>query len=437
MRQTLLIGGGPAGTGFLLAAKRAGLLPPMIREGLTIVERSAALGAGRLGDYAIHSDSTAATFLTALHDTMADCAATPEARGIAAHAPHAAVPLTQAAAFLDMLGTYLHRAAGAEGADIRTQTEALFIKRTGAQSWMARLRDLQTGVVTDMQARNIVIATGGTQARARAKAACIAARTLGGVCGDKLMLSDAVLGHGGLAAVQRRLRRRASPRIAIIGGSTSALAVANLLLNSGFGATLAPGAVTILHRRALRPFYPSAQAARDDGFHDFGPDDICPLSGFVYRLGGFRLHARDLVLRALRIGGREPDPRLRLHLLQGDDDGEAASIIDCADLVIAALGYRPNAIPVLDSSGRALDLAGQGSGNLPFVDRDCRVLDGAMHALPGLFGIGLAAGFVPHGPLGGEKSFRGQANGLWLWQNGIGAMIAEHICADATATAVA
>ena len=29
--------------------------------------------------------------------------------------------------------------------------------------------------------------------------------------------------------------------------------------------------------------------------------------------------------------------------------------------------------------------------------------------------------------LGGEKSFRGQANGLWLWQNDVGAMIADAI----------
>ena len=30
--------------------------------------------------------------------------------------------------------------------------------------------------------------------------------------------------------------------------------------------------------------------------------------------------------------------------------------------------------------------------------------------------IGLAAGFVPHGKFGGEPSFGGQPNGLWLWQ---------------------
>ena len=47
--------------------------------------------------------------------------------------------------------------------------------------------------------------------------------------------------------------------------------------------------------------------------------------------------------------------------------------------------------------------------------------------LPKLYGMGLAAGFVPHGKLGGERSFRGQANGLWLWQSDVGAMIVDAV----------
>lgn len=61
------------------------------------------------------------------------------------------------------------------------------------------------------------------------------------------------------------------------------------------------------------------------------------------------------------------------------------------------------------------------------VDRHCRVLDAHGAPIAGLFGIGLAAGFVPWGPLGGEPSFRGQANGLWLWQNDVGMMIVDRL----------
>ncbi|RZM10963.1 MAG: aminotransferase DegT, partial [Sphingomonas sp.] len=49
--------------------------------------------------------------------------------------------------------------------------------------------------------------------------------------------------------------------------------------------------------------------------------------------------------------------------------------------------------------------------------------------LPDAYGIGLAAGFVPWGRLGGEASFSGQANGLWLWQNDVGMMIVDQLLA--------
>ena len=64
---------------------------------------------------------------------------------------------------------------------------------------------------------------------------------------------------------------------------------------------------------------------------------------------------------------------------------------------------------------------------MPMVDRQCHVLDGNGEPISTVFGIGLAAGFVPSGPLGGEPSFRGQANGLWLWQHDVGALIVNAV----------
>ena len=63
------------------------------------------------------------------------------------------------------------------------------------------------------------------------------------------------------------------------------------------------------------------------------------------------------------------------------------------------------------------------------VDDGCRVKDTSGAPISGLYGIGLAAGFVPHGKLGGEASFVGQANGLWLWQNDVGMMIVDQLLA--------
>jgi hypothetical protein len=127
----------------------------------------------------------------------------------------------------------------------------------------------------------------------------------------------------------------------------------------------------------------------------------------------------------LSLGGRAPDPRVVSHRIVGDDDATARSIIADADLVVGALGYRPRAVPLLGADGAPLALAHH--EGRPMVDRHCRILDSHDRPVPGAYGIGLSAGFVPWGRLGGEASFRGQANGLWLWQNDVGQMIVDQL----------
>jgi hypothetical protein len=109
------------------------------------------------------------------------------------------------------------------------------------------------------------------------------------------------------------------------------------------------------------------------------------------------------------LGGRPAEPRLHLHRLTRDA-GAAKAIIDEADIVVAALGYRPRSLPIVRRDGAPLQLFASTGPQKPLVDKQCRVLDADGRPIPGLFGIGLAAGYVPSGPLGGEVSFRGQAN---------------------------
>ena len=224
-----------------------------------------------------------------------------------------------------------------------------------------------------------MIATGGHQPLDRLAGQLVAGARLIELAGDRLVQSDEVLTLDGVAKIADLLAGKRSPRIAVIGGSTSALTTVALLLKAQPGLPLGSGGITLLHRRPLRPFYPSVEAAEAEGFTDFGPDDICPVSGFVYRLAGFRLEARELVLRMLAVDGRSPDPRVALHRVAGDDDAAARAILQDADLVVAAMGYRPFALPVAATDGTPLALAA--SAGQPMVDPHCRVLDAA--ASPG------------------------------------------------------
>ena len=429
--RTIIVGGGPAGLAPLVSASRDGRLDKLLAGGLAIIESTDAIGAGRLGRYAINSDSTAETFLTAVtghaDKRLERLLSTQLCRDLA-KAGRGAVPLVQAAALMSEIGSVLADAVFETGGRVLTRHEALQARQGRDGAWTVTLRQLDSGLEYDITADALLLATGGDQSLERLCSEKVSGLPLWPTYERTLLLSDDALQPTGLALIQHRLAQRPQPRVAIAGGSTSALAAAGLLLRACPEATSAPGSVTILHRRPLRVFYPSADAARADGYMDFGPDDICPLSGFVFRLAGLRLDSRDLLMGILGVGGRRLERRVVLHRLDHSASADSHRVLASADVVIAALGYRPRALALYDVDGDRILLRGH-LGKDPLVDDRCRICDGQGDPIANLFGIGLAAGFRPHGPLGGEPSFVGQANGLWLWQTAVGSMIVDALLA--------
>ncbi len=401
------MGGGPAGLGPLLAASRDGTLDALLDDGLVIIERRRAIGAGRLGDYVIRSDSAAVSFLSCLdgvrHDQLASVRDMPAARAVAACGT-GAVTLTAVAAVLNDVGPVLHG------------------RRITRSRWRLALRARDGGCSTELYAGRLLLACGASQDGDRLAREAVFGVPLMPRFTDKIMQSDMLLRPEGIEAACSRLASSKAPRVVVIGGSTSAVGSARLLLRSLPDA--GPASVTLLHRGRLRMFYHSPADARADGYDEFGPEDICPVSGFVHRLGGLRYDARDL-LRNARGLERDVAPDARLAILDGDElpPADIEALLERADLVIPALGYRPRGLTLQGRDGLRIRLAGD--EREPMVDDRCRVLDRRGEVLPGVFGIGLAAGFRTSGALGGEPSFRGQTNSLWLWQHEVGALVAS------------
>lgn len=429
--ETVIVGGGPAGLAPLVSASRTGSLEKILSGGVAIVERGPAIGAGNIGKYAISSDSTAETFVSgifeSLHPRLAELRDHPATEMVFAHGK-GSVPLAMVGPFMAAVGAALHDILEASpSSSVMTGHEALQTRRTDDGMWQTEVRRAADGATRTILSRFVVLATGGHQPASRLENYEIAGEGLLPRYADKLIQSDEALTPAGLAAIGRRLAASRNRHVAIVGSSSSAMAGARALMRieyqQGFGADL----VTVLHRRRLRIFYPSAAAALADGYDEFGPDDICPISGFVFRFAGFRLDTREFAMAALGIGGRRPDSRLRLHRLTTGSDPEAVAILEDADVIVAALGYRPRALPVWNAVGDPIPLHAAGSSDNPLVDDKCRVLDAAGKPIAGLLAIGLAAGFISPETAGGEPSFFGQTNGLWQWQHDVGAIIAKHV----------
>ncbi len=436
--RLVIIGGGPAGLAPLLAAHRTGELDALLDGGVVVVEQSERLGSGSIGGHPINSDSSGRTFVDCLLVDVAKtrnvCGWDTELTRLADHpltrrladAGDGAVTLRDAGQFLALVGKAMGRIIAAHPASsVLTTHHATRITQV-AGGWTVHVRDLATGAERTLLTRHVALATGAEQPAARLAAETVAGVNLVQRCGGRLLQSGDVLSADGLEHVSSLLAAKPGPRVVIVGGSTSAMSVAHALLHRVSRVRFGAGGVTLLHRRELRVYYPDRASALREGYAEWTEDDVCPISGKVFRFAGFRLDARELVMQVRGIGGRPPEPRVRLHRL-GDDDAGAVRLIDGADLVIAALGYRPRAMPVHDRMGQPITLLSQTGPQKPLVDDRCRVLDGEERPVPGLFGIGLGAGFVPRGRLGGEASFRGQANGLWLWQHDVGALIIDAV----------
>jgi hypothetical protein len=402
-----------------------GLLGALLEQGVGIIEKTESIGAGYIGGSAINSDSSGRTFTDCLlsdgPSEISRLANHPLTRQVAA-AGDGTVPLRIAGRFLGLVGDALARMIRAEPASaVLTRHAALKATRV-KDGWEVDVRDERSGQQRRLYARNLVLATGGHQPVERLAGETIGGLSLVETAGDRLMQSGDVLTTGGLEKMAALLADRPSPKVAVIGGSTSAAAVAHALLHRLPTVTFGDGGITLLHRRDLRIFYPDRASALSENYTEWTEDDVCQLSGRVFRLAGFRLDSRELIMQARGVGGRPPERRLHLHRLTSDD-AVTRRIIDEADVVVAALGYRPRPFSIFEQDGAPLRLFADTGPQKPLVDRECRVIDAAGEPLPALFGIGLSAGFVPSGRLGGEITFRGQANGLWLWQHDVGSLI--------------
>lgn len=434
--RALILGAGPAGTGPLVCALQQGRLGQLLDSPIAIVDRGPHMGRGTIGQYSINSDTLGGTFLECLQghgaELLAQVADADVTKRIMA-GRGGAVPLADVGAFMGILGDALQGEIDRHPLSrFLPHTEARQVRRTTDGSFETDLVERQPGradAPITIRSETVIFAMGGSQSRARALSAELAPGVTLMPYDDRVMLTNEALSTAGVAQIQARLAGRAAPRVLIVGGSHSALSSAWTMLNSVPGVAFGEGGITILHRERFKIFYPSREAALAEGYADFTDEDFCPVTGRLYRLAGFRLDSRDLVMRVLGMQPGREERRVRLvRLTPSQDDPRAvAALLDQADLIIPAFGYRPNTLPILGPGGRALDLLGDQDGTPPLVDTACRLLDGRGEPIPDMYGIGLASGFKLTGKLGGEPSFTGQTNGLWLYQNGVGELILNEL----------
>lgn len=269
----------------------------------------------------------------------------------------------------------------------------------------------------EYSAKKIVIACGGTQNRMEIISRCIGKTRVNLINhAEKVVFTDDLF----RAKQNAMLVKNKKPSILIIGSSHSAFMSVVYLKKYFNENNIAEYNIHIMYRSMPKPFFLTLEEAHKNGFTDYNMDDTCPITGRVNRLSGLRFEARELFLNLLK----DCERGIRLSEIPADENDLIAKLSE-TDIIIPAFGYVPNAVEMVNGNGENLGL-NIGIGKR-FVNDKCQVLDANEKVIENVFGIGLASGFVPSGKLGGEKNFKGQTNGYWLYQNGVGEIIADQI----------
>lgn len=422
MFETMILGAGPAGTGPLIWAAANGVLNAWLDRAVAVIDRAACMG-GTVGRYAINGDTLGGTFLECLDGAdpapwLVALRGDPVAQALERYRL-ALPPLALVGRFLALLGEALAAEIARHGRSrffAATHVQALRLDRDGTVA--ADLIDAQ-GRPQTLRAMSAVVALGGRQPSVWQEGDLRPGLSLGR-WRHKLMPSDRLLAEGGAALAAARLPRQQA-RAVVLGGSHSAFSSAWTLLERVPEASFGQDGVRILYRGAPRVFYGTRAEAMADGYR-FGEADVCAATGRVHRLGGLRGDGRELWRRMQGLDGAT-ERRATMRPLAATDTADLRDLLDAADVIVTALGYRLATVPVLDADGRRLPLACSG----PSVDADAqlRLADGGI--LPNVFGIGLGSGFRPWGAMAGEPGFQGQQNSLWLYQHGLGALIHDGV----------
>ncbi len=417
--SSIVIGGGPGGLGPLIWAAQHGHLPGWLDEGVAIVERSGRLG-GNLGRYGINSDSLGGSYLECLDPDvipqpmrqMRDEAVT---REIAVYRD-AYPPLPLVDRYMSRIGiavTEIIADHPASAVHLYTDARSVHLRSDGTVAVFVHGPD---GRARTLVARSAVVAVGGHQPWRD--------QSLLGLrfadCKARLMPSNDLLSHTGLAEANSVIGTAGDRKIVILGGSHSAYAVAWALLELPAAARLGAGQIVIVQRRPPRVFYPN-QAAADADSYPVHPGDICQRTQRINRMGGLRGHGRDIWRRIMARPGCEAETRIAIVDAAELGTDKLRALMDEAALVAPCLGYRSATLPIIDGAGHRLALSADANGDN--VGDDCRLVLANGTVLPNVYGIGLGTGFRPSLAMGCEPNFNGQANSLWLYQNDIGATI--------------
>lgn len=420
--ENLIIGGGPAGTGLLLKAMKDGTLLELLDLGIAVIEKSDNLLKGSIINYQIHSDTLSDAFLECLEGMTENYIDISTLRGEIEFVntyKGKSIPLNYLSGLLNKIGLLLYSVINDHPkCRVLLNTEVLKIEETESGYLTVHLNNIPALLT----ANKIILASGGKS---------IGLDDLKDDYGKRLSLTDfgAKMFHSDKllkGELEASLASLVKPNfnVVILGSSHSAFSSAYYLLHKYEDDLFGRDSIKIYCNRKPKIFFATKEEAIQMNYLEFTEDDFCPVTNRLYRLAGLRMKSRELFME---MEGMYADKHEERVILKYNNEAKERILNDLmeADLIILALGYKFNFIPIYNRQGQQIRLIGEVTGR--WVNQECALLDAENQVIPNIFAVGLASGYIPGGKLGGEPSFKGQTNGIWYYQNVIGEIVLEKL----------
>lgn len=387
-----VIGGGPAGCGLLCHAQTSGGMPELMEQGIVLFEASDILGAGSFATYAnLKSNSHGSAF----HESF-------EAMGLKTSDIDInideEVPLVKVGHSLHKLGLRLSEILQ-EHPKCNVLTNSKVTRIIELVSGNYEILYQVKGEMASITATNICLCHGGIPKIPKQFLPENGSKSIPAIYYLDGSIPKPVVANGKV------------PSVAIIGLSHTAFSMA-LKWEGWFGVD-AP--VTFVSRNSSSPriYFKSEQEALQHDYAFDSKQDVCAATGRVFRFSGLRGSQREYVLSK-----NFKKKNIILNLSLGDVFEESDY-----EYVITATGFKLNENVVIENKfGKMLTYRQNDNGT--FVDDR-----GLLFANHRIFAFGLGSGLEVTSDLGGENSSKNKtrADGVWLYQNTVGAKILDSI----------
>ncbi|NHB61046.1 SidA/IucD/PvdA family monooxygenase [Photorhabdus sp. RW14-46] len=170
------------------------------------------------------------------------------------------------------------------------------------------------------------------------------------------------------------------------------------------------GKINVFVNKDFKLFFDSPSSAESYDY-DFTQEDICPLSNRVNRYSGLRY---DSFAFAQELKERKYKNISILNISEISDD-EIIKLINCDDLLIHCTGYHSKLVEIIDKNNIPLEFKSDRYGLL--TNEKLSPISTSGEVLNNFHTFGLGSGVKTGGENGGEASFHGRIDGVWVYQH--------------------